>query len=158
MLEVSLPFLAALLLKTSLQAYDWRGATSREPDFSEWIAWVTAAAPAMVVQYGIFMCSAVLRMEAESERAWAPSVVLKTSEISPFFISSTICGRPSMTLLMILTGNPAAWRYLAVPRVATMSKPMAISWAAGRVESPLSASLTEMKTVPESGSLVPPPI
>src|SRR5215475_3806903 len=59
---------------------------------------------------------------------------------------------------MIFTSTPAAWRYFAVPRVAMMSKPSCESIRAGSEANSLSASLSEMNTVPDSGSLAPPPI
>jgi len=42
--------------------------------------------------------------------ACGPSVVLKTSWMSPFMMASTICGRPSSTLLTFSVGTPLSVR------------------------------------------------
>jgi hypothetical protein len=47
-----------------------------------------------------------------------PSVVLTISEISSFLIMSTMCGRPSRTLLAERQAMPASLMALAVPEVA----------------------------------------
>ncbi|MNT62831.1 hypothetical protein D3C72_2005920 [compost metagenome] len=67
------------------------------------------------------MASAEVRIERESAIAVrVSSTVVNTSASSPFLIMSTICGRPSLTLLTVLTGMPAASMADAVPRVATI--------------------------------------
>ncbi|MNY74769.1 hypothetical protein D3C86_2138750 [compost metagenome] len=45
------------------------------------------------------------RMSRLSEIDLRPSVVLITSCTPPFFIESTICGRPSSTLLTLVAGT-----------------------------------------------------
>jgi hypothetical protein len=56
-----------------------------------------------------------------------PSVVLTISESSRFLIMSTTCGRPSRTLLTRWHGTPPSFSAFAVPPVATISKPRAMS-------------------------------
>src|SRR5438067_113875 len=66
----------------------------------------------------MWLSKAVRRISLESARALAPSVVLKTSCASPFFIKSTMCGRPSSTLLTCSQAMPCAANARRVPRVA----------------------------------------
>ena len=68
-----------------------------------------ARAPAMVVKNVTRAASDCVRMVRESAMALRrSSTVLMTSEISPFFTMSTMCGRPSVTLFTSCTGMPAA--------------------------------------------------
>ncbi|MCY1424808.1 hypothetical protein D9M71_405710 [compost metagenome] len=70
---------------------------------------------------------------------------------------STTWGRPSVTLFTRRTGRPAASITLAVPEVATTSKPSSIRSRATWTTIGLSSSRTLMNTVPELGrtSLAP---
>src|SRR5574337_1950610 len=70
---------------------------------------------------------------------------------------STMCGRPSATLLTGVTGTPAAVSAAAVPRVATRLKPSATSWRAISIARGLSLFRTLRKTLPFCGSLAPAP-
>ena len=85
------------------------------------------------------------------------STVVKTSWISPALTMSTMCGRPSLTLLIAFTGTPASAIAAAVPRVATMLKPRSCSSDATFTARALSLFLTVMHTVPPVGSLEPAP-
>ena len=86
------------------------------------------------------------------------STVLITKAMSLFLIMSTMWGRPSVTLLTVLTLIPAASMAAAVPRVATSSKPMTTSSRATSTARGLSPFLTVMNTRPSVGKRVPAPI
>ena len=64
---------------------------------------------------------------------------------------STQLGRPSLTLYTVSTSTSWAERKSAVPRVARISKPMALSSRARGSTPPLSKSFTLMKTDPVVG-------
>src|SRR5687768_507285 len=75
--------------------------------------------------------------------------------ISPFLIMSTQCGRPSVTLLTVVTDSPASERADAVPRVAQSENPsLAKVLAISRVYF-LSESRTLMNARPDLGSFTP---
>ncbi|CFL94017.1 Uncharacterised protein [Bordetella pertussis] len=115
-----------------------------------------ARAPAMVVKNVMRLASAWVRMVRESAMALRrSSTVLITSETSPFLTMSTMCGRPSVTLLTTCTGMPAASISAAVPRVATSLKPRLCRPRATSTARGLSWFRTLMKTVPESGRRTP---
>src|SRR5690606_13039156 len=85
------------------------------------------------------------------------STVLMTSAISLFLIMSTMCGRPSATLLTDSTAIPAAAIADAVPLVATMEKPRATRSLATSTARGLSLAFTLRKTFPERGNRTPAP-
>ena len=85
------------------------------------------------------------------------STVVKTSWISPPFSMSTMCGRPSLTLLTARTGMPASAIAAAVPRVATSEKPSACRSRATTTARALSVLRTVMQTVPFVGRREPAP-
>ena len=86
------------------------------------------------------------------------STVLNTSWISPALTMSTMWGRPSLTLLMVRTGNPASAMAAAVPLVATTWKPRPTRSPATFTARALSAFFTVMTAVPLSGRREPAPI
>ena len=77
--------------------------------------------PAAVVMHGMPPETAAARMRSSSARSCLPSGVLKTMSISRFLIRSTMCGRPSWTLLTRSTGTLPALRTRYVPSVARIS-------------------------------------
>ena len=85
-------------------------------------------------------------------------VVLKISWTSPFLIASTMCGRPSNTLLIRVTParrhRPA---FFAVPPVARMESPSSVSWRQGSIICALSDSFSDTKTVPDAAGGTPAP-
>ena len=82
----------------------------------------------------------------------APRGVLMMSAMSPARTESTMLGEPSLTLLTVVTGRPAAASAEAVPAVAVRVKPSwCRSWAILRT-AVLSLSLTLIKTLPDCGS------
>src|SRR4051812_28678948 len=68
---------------------------------------------------------------------------------------STMCGRPSATLLTAVTGTPADASAAAVPLVATTEKPSPTSTRAISIARGLSLFLRLMKTLPLAGSFTP---
>ena len=84
----------------------------------------------------------------------APIVVFTTTAISPLISASTMCGRPSLTLLMISHGIPASRIALRGPRVATNENPSRWRWRTAGITSALSPSLTLTNTVPDCGRWV----
>ena len=72
--------------------------------------------------------------------------------ISSFLITSTMCGRPSRTLLARLQRIPAAASFLAVPSVATISKPRATRICANSTAPFLSLSRTLNSATPLVGN------
>ena len=68
---------------------------------------------------------------------------------------STTLGRPSPTLKIKLTSSPFRLNSFVVPEVATRLNPISTRSLAIGIISILSASLTEIKTVPESGTEFP---
>ena len=117
-----------------------------------------ARAPEIVVEYGILPNSAVRRIEAESAIAFSPSVVFSTMAIAPSFIASTMCGRPSCTLLTIVTARFFSCRYCPVPRVHTTPKPSFSNSAAIHSACGRSRSFTERNTLPRAGRVEPAPM
>ena len=89
--------------------------------------------------------------------ACLPSVVLTMRSISSFLIMSTICGRPSRTLLARRQTMPESSRTCAVPLVATMVKPWAMSRRASATAPGLSRSRTLIRHTPLRGSVTPEP-
>ena len=101
------------------------------------MASAAASAAAIVVKCGMFMVTAVRRIEYESRRALRPSGVLTSMATSPFFIRSTIWGRnPSVTLYTLSTRTPARWITSAVPSVAMSRKPNAAKRVANKTWKP----------------------
>src|ERR1700722_7300965 len=90
-------------------------------------------------------------MDRDSRTACLPSVVLTMRAISSFFIISTTCGRPSRTLLTRRQTIPASSSTLAVPPVAAISKPRAMSIWASCTAAGLSRSRTLTKPRPRGG-------
>jgi len=86
-----------------------------------------------------------------------PLVVLNTSWIDPFLIASTICGRPSDTLLIFCVGMPRSVKKRAVPPVACAWKPSVVSSRIVSTTRSLSASRTETNTLPPLGARAPAP-
>jgi hypothetical protein len=84
-----------------------------------------------------------------------PSVVFTIMANSSFLIMSTMCGRPSRTLLARLQVRPASLITFAVPSVAASSKPRSTSFFASTTAPGLSRSRTLMRTTPERGSVTP---
>ena len=91
------------------------------------------------------------------ENGRAPSVVLIISDASSFLIKSTMCGRPSATLLTERTSKPASFNALAVPLVAASVKPESTSRLATSIAAGLSASLTLNNASPDVGVTSPAP-
>ena len=86
-----------------------------------------------------------------------PSVVLIISDASSFLIKSTMCGRPSATLLTERTSKPASFNALAVPLVAASVKPESTGRLATSIAAGLSASLTLNNASPDVGVTSPAP-
>jgi len=84
--------------------------------------------------------------------ACLPSVVFTISANSSFLIMSTMCGRPSRTLFAWRQGTPAASMTLAVPVVATTSKPRSTRRRARTAAPGLSRSRTLISAEPLRGS------
>jgi hypothetical protein len=70
-------------------------------------------------EIGNILLKAAARMAKESFTARLSSTTLIINWISLFLIMSTICGRPSATLLTRVTGTPASSIAFAVPRWQT---------------------------------------
>ena len=81
--------------------------------------------------------------------------MLTTIAISSFLIMSTMCGRPSATLLTGVTATPAAASAAAVPRVATIWKPRPSSIRAVSIARGLSLFFRLTNTLPAFGSRTP---
>jgi len=97
-----------------------------------------------------------MRMARESEcDVRVASVVLTMKLTSPFLIMSTMCGRPSATLLTAVTGTPCDMRTAVVPRVARMVKPSSTRSRATGTAPSLSPSRTLMKALPPVGIFTP---
>ena len=98
---------------------------------------------------------AALRMDWDSAIALLPSVVFTTRWTSSFLSMSTMCGRPSLTLLTRSQVTPAFSRAAAVPPVARMRKPLRLSSRPSSTAAGLSLSRTLMKAVPPAGMRIP---
>src|SRR5271165_6457580 len=108
-----------------------------------------------VVRHGIPCRTAALRISQPSVRAPTPVGVLTTRSTSPRSIQSSTCGEPSPILLRRCTGTPMRAIVSAVPRVATMRKPLSWRICATPEAPTLSESVTVMNAVPCSGSGTP---
>lgn len=82
-------------------------------------------------------------------------MVLIIRLISSFSIMSTIFGEPSVIFCTVLTLILLSESALAVPLVATKSKPISVSFLAMVMACSLSEFFTEMKAVPEVSNLLP---
>ena len=129
--------------------------TSEGPWARAATARTAAEAPVIVVTQGMPCRSAAERISAPSTRAPEPVGVLITRSQARFSIRSTTCGEPSAIFLIDSTGIPMREIAWAVPPVATTLKPRSWNRAASWVATALSVSVTEMKTVPSSGSETP---